>query len=87
LGIRFKLNPNMSHVTPRNRVLMPTSSPMMVRPDTGSCRQIMMASTMSIAPAADHKVVGVVDDPSTKSPLVVQRLPPQHEPPHVQIRK
>ncbi len=39
------------------------------------------------APAADHKVVRVVDDPGAEPGRVAQRLPTQHEPLHVQVRR
>src|SRR6185312_3609514 len=39
----------------------------------------------SAASTTDHEVVGIVNDVSVQTPLVSQRLPPQHEPAHVQI--
>ena len=41
---------------------------------------------LGVATTADHKVIGIVHDPSVKLPLVSQRLPAQNKTTHVHIR-
>jgi len=37
------------------------------------------------ATAADHEIIGIIDDVSAKTLLVTQRLPAQDEPTHVEV--
>ena len=52
-GSRLSAKPTMSHETPREMMLMPTSTPMIVSPDIGSSRQIITPRTTSIAPLSN----------------------------------
>jgi hypothetical protein len=40
---------------------------------------------VSLMAAANHQIIGIRDETSVEATLVPQPLPPQHQPPHVEV--